>query len=177
MFPSVLVRFAVPVAILVVLASLYVGLSGPSQTLLTAPPGGFVALTLLVVMGLALFAGYMLARDIPSRLARRLTLIAVIACSLYAGGVDARGIYAVNAFEGDLELLSERWMTLSGSGTSITATSLERRKTTNLPAASDAVAAAGPGSCVTVEVERSATGAERIKRPEQPIQASDISAC
>ena len=56
MSQSALVRFALPIAILVILASLYVGLHGPSQALLTPPPGGFVAVTLLVVVGLGLIA-------------------------------------------------------------------------------------------------------------------------
>src|SRR4029453_17673602 len=171
-------RFALPIAILAILASLYVGLSGPSQSLLSVPPGGFVAAPMLGVVGLALFAGYMLARDIPSRLGRRLVLLAVMAFSIYAGGVDARGLYAINAFDGDLQTVNERWMTLNGNSNTITATSLERRnKTIELPASPEAAAAAGPGQCVNVEIEKSADGAERIAADQAKISSSDPSPC
>ena len=178
MSQSALLRFALPIAILVILASLYVGLHGPSQALLTPPPGGFVAVTMLVVVGLALFAGFMLAKDVPSRLGRRLTLLAVMGCSIYLGGESARGLYARSAFGGELQTVTERWMTLSGKGDSITATSFQRRnKTVKLAASPEAAAAAGPGQCVNVSIEKSADGAERIAAEQAKISTSDLSPC
>ena len=71
------------------------------------PPSGFVVVTMVMVMGVSLFAGYMLAKDIPSRLVRRLTLIAVMALTIYAGGEGARGLYALSAFNGQDTVASE----------------------------------------------------------------------
>jgi hypothetical protein len=178
MSQSALVRFALPVAILVILASLYVGLHGPSQSLLTAPPGGFVAVTMLTVCGLALFAGFMLAKGVPSRLARRLVLLVVMAVSIYLGGESARGLYAINSFSGELQTVTESWMTLNGKGDSINATNLQRRnKSISLAATPEAAAAAGPGQCVTVKIEKSAEGAERIAADQAEISTSDLAAC
>jgi hypothetical protein len=177
MSQSALVRFALPIAILVILASLYVGLSGPSQTLLTAPSGGFVAVTMLLVMGLALFAGYQLAKDIPSRLGRRLVLLVVMAFSIYAGGVDARGLYAVNAFGGELETVTESWMAMRGKGKLITAMNPSRNKSIGLAASPEAAAAAGLGQCVSVHIEKSADDAERIAPNQPEIGISDLSPC
>ena len=177
MSQSALVRFALPFAILAILASLYVGLHGPSQKLLTPPPGGFVGITMLVVVGLALFAAFMLAKDIPSRLARRLTLVAVLAVSIYLGGENARGLYAVNAFGGELQTFSESWMTLNGKGDSVTVTSFERRKTIKLAASPDVATMAGPGQCVNVQIEKSAEGVERIAPNQPKISTADLSPC
>jgi hypothetical protein len=170
-------RYAVPIVLLAILAGLYLKMHPLSQRLLTPPPGGFVALTMATVMGAALFAGYMLAKDIPSRLVRRLTLIAVMALSIYAGGEDARGLYALSAFNGQDTVASERWMTLRGRGDTISLTSLQRRKTISVRASPDAVAAARPGRCVSITVERSASGAERVVTLQPEIQAGDISSC
>jgi hypothetical protein len=177
MSQSVLVRFALPVAILVILACLYIGLSGPSQTLLSVPSPGFVGVTMLVVVGLAGFAGYMLAKDIPSRLGRRLVLLLVMAFSIYAGGVDARGLYAVNAFDGQPEPVTERWMTMKGKAGEVVVTSLERRKTIDLAATPDAIDAAGPGKCVSLQIERSSAGAERIAPSQPEITVADLRPC
>lgn len=178
MSQSVLLRFALPIAILVVLASLYVGLHGPSQALLTPPPGGFVAITMLVVCGLALFSAYMLAQDIQSRLARRLTLLGLMALSIYLGGESARGLYAINAFGGELQTSSEQWMTLSGIDETITATSLQRNnRTIQIAAEKDAAGAAEPGQCVNIRVETAANGAARIAANQPKISISDLSPC
>jgi carbon starvation protein CstA len=178
MSQSAIIRFALPIAILVILASLYAGLHGPSQSLLTPPPGGFVAVTMLVVVGLALFAGIMLARDVPSRLGRRLVLLAAMGISIYLGGESARGLYAINAFDGELQTVTERWMTLRGQGETITAASLERRnKSIQLASSAEAAAAASLGQCVNVQIEKSAGGAERIAAEQAKISTSDLSPC
>jgi hypothetical protein len=119
----------------------------------------------------------MLAKDIPSRLVRRLTLITVMALTIYAGGESARGLYVLSAFNGQDAVASEPWMTLGRRGDTITLSSLKRQKTISLRASRDAVAAVGPGRCVTIAVERSASGAERVATSQRAIQASDISSC
>jgi hypothetical protein len=133
---------------------------------------------MLIVVSLALFAGIMLARDIPSRLGRRLMLLAVMGGSIYLGGESARGLYAINAFDGELQTVTERWMTVRGKGETITATSLQRRnKTIELAASSEAAAAAGLGQCVNVSIEKSVQGAERVAAEQPKISTSDISPC
>jgi len=170
-------RYAVPIVLLAIIAGLYMGMHPLSQRLLTPPPSGFVVVTMVMVMGVSLFAGYMLAKDIPSRLVRRLTLIAVMALTIYAGGEGARGLYALSAFNGQDAVASEPWMTLGGRGDTITLRSVKRRKTIRLRASRDAVAAVRPGRCVSIAVERSASGAERVAASQPAIQASDISSC
>jgi hypothetical protein len=170
-------RYAVPIVLLAIIAGLHLRMHPLSRRLLTPPPTGFVAVTMVTVIGVALFAGYMLAKDIRSRLVRRLTLIAVMALSIYAGGEDARGLYALSAFNGQDTVASEPWMTLGGRGDTITLTSLHRRKTISVRASPDAVAAVRPGRCVSIAVERSASGAERVAASQPAIQASDISSC
>jgi hypothetical protein len=170
-------RYAVPIVLLAILSGLYVRMHPLSQRLLTPPPGGFVAVTMVTVMGVAFIAAYMLAKDIPSRLLQRLTLIAVMALSIYGGGENARGLYALSAFNGQNTIAREPWMTLGGRGDTMTLTSLRRRRSISVPASPDAVAAARAGRCVSIAVERSASGAERVAGSEPAIQTSDIYSC
>ena len=66
---------------------------------------------------------------------------------------------------------------LGGGGNSVTVSNMARRKTITLPAAGDAAVAARPGNCVSIEIEKSASGAERIAKSQPEIQATDISVC
>ena len=177
MNPAAYWRYAVPIVFLAILGGLYLWMHPASQRLLTPPPGGFVAVTMVTIMGVAVIAGYMLAKDIPSRLMRRLTMIAVMALSIYAGGEAARGLYALSAFNGQDTVASEPWMTLGGRGNTMTLTSLRRRKTISVQAWPDAVAAAGAGRCVSIAVERSASGSERVAASQPAIQINDIYSC
>jgi hypothetical protein len=170
-------RYAVPIVLLAILSGLYLWMHPLSQRLLTPPPGGFVAVTMVTVMPVALIAGYMLSKDIPSRLLQRLTLIAVMALSIYAGGENARGLYALSAFNGQKTVAREPWMTLGGRGDTMTLTSLRRRRSISVPASPDAVAAARAGRCVSIAVERSASGAERVAGSQPAIQTMDIYSC
>lgn len=172
-----LLRFGVPAAALLIIGGLYVGMHPLSLRLLSPPPGGFVAVTIVVVFSLALVAGYIFARDIPSRLVRRLVMISVMAFALYAGGVDARGLYSLAAFGKDVTSTSEPWMTIRGSGGDLLVTSLPRRKSLSLPATPEAIAAAGPGQCVDVMIDKAPSGAERLAASQKIIEAGDISAC
>jgi len=171
-------RYGIPVVVLATLGALLLALHGHSQRLLTPPSSGFIAITMLICFALAFYAAYMLAKDLPSRLARRLVVIGVMAFALYAGGETSRGIYAINAFGNEpASLTKESWMTLGGSGNSVTVSNMARRKTITLPAAADAAVAARPGNCVSIEIEKSASGAERIAKSQPEIQATDISVC
>jgi hypothetical protein len=50
-------RYAVPIVLLAIIAGLYLGMHPLSQRLLTPPSSGFVAVTMVTVVGVALFAG------------------------------------------------------------------------------------------------------------------------
>ncbi|WP_156029774.1 hypothetical protein [Sphingomonas sp. URHD0057] len=171
-------RYGIPLVVLATLAALLVAMHSASQMLLTPPSGGFIGITMLICAAIAFYAAYMLAGDLPSRLARRLIVIGVMAFAFYAGGETSRGLYAINAFgNGPATVAKEPWMTINGHGSSITLTNAARRKSITLPATADAALAARPGNCVNVEVERSASGAERIAKSRGAIQATDISVC
>jgi hypothetical protein len=175
---ATLLRYGIPLVVLATLAALLMAMHNASQTLLTPPSGGFIGITILISAAIAFYAAYMLARDLPSRLARRLTMIGIMAFALYAGGETSRGFYAMNAFGDEPGTVArESWMTINGHGSSVTLTNAARRKTITLPATPNAALAARPGNCVNVEVERSASGAERIAKSQGAIQPTDISVC
>lgn len=170
-------RYAIAIALLAIVGGLYVGMHPLSQRLLTPPPGGYVGMTILIVMVMAGFAAYALCVDIPSRLARRLAVLAVMMFTLYAGGETARGLYARQAFGGELTRSDERWMVVGGGGQSISATSMERHRTKSVAATPEAIAAVARfGQCVTLPIERSPAGAERIGQ-HPPLTAADLSGC
>lgn len=176
--PAAIARLAFVVLFLAILFAGYSGLHDDSQRLLTPIPGRAVGVPMALSMALAFGLGQYAVRAINSRLVRRLVLLATMASTLYLSGECFRGLYARSAFSGPLTSSAERWMTMGNAqGTTITAQSPGRRKNYGFPATPEAVAAAGFGKCITVRIERSADGLERIAPEMKALTPADLARC
>jgi hypothetical protein len=103
-----------------------------------------------------------------------------LALTLFACGVSGRGLYAVMAFRGPITTISEQW-TVNGFGqkkAALSASRTGRPRAIAFPASMEAVAAVtGFGSCITVRIDRSQSGAERLTADQGVIGVQDLTPC
>jgi hypothetical protein len=161
------------------------GAGDASSTLVSPMPSAAVATgmaTWLLVGGTLVLV---LGRLALPRLARRLLTIGLLALTGWSSGTMGRALYVTVAFafaESVEEEATPLLVTGTPNGTretqSLAATSLEHRRTLSVPFDADAAEEiAGPFTCITLPLERTASGVARLRLPDEPLGVDDLASC
>ena len=157
---------------------------GASASLISPlPAAGFVPVFLLCVA--AIFGVSFIVGKMPlPRLVRRLLAIGAMAISVWSIGTIARAAYAavVFAVADDVEQVPLSWTVIgspNGTGAqTLHAMSPETRRGLSVAFDAAAVEAIARGTrCFELPVERTASGFERIRLPEDALGAERLIAC
>lgn len=151
-------------------------LGGAASALLTPLPTAWMAPTMALAIGLGIALSWVLAEGLPWRLARRLTVVGVLAATLYFSGQTMRGLYVVLTFSGDVQA-DEVSLLVTGFGNGHLQ-AVHRSlagPVRRIPIRADADVGEPRGMCVTVGIERTAGGAERLAGEE--VGEEDVGPC
>ncbi len=155
--------------------------SGASARLVSPPPRSIMMAGILAWLAFGTFVAVVLGGVTMPRLVRRLTVLGCLAASGWALGTIGRATYATIAFAlaTSIDEVPSPWRAFQpGGGASVTVSSFEHRRSLKVDA--DAAAAAEISRhpmCLTLTLQRTQSGAVRVRQPERPLTLADLVPC
>lgn len=166
------------VGLLVSLAVAAFALGGAADALLTPLPKSWMLPTMFSAIGLAIALAVVLAEAVPWPLGRRLTVVAVLAGTLYSAGQVARGLYTTFVFSGEVARGERRFLVTGSEARSLRVVDRSRPgPVRRIQVDGEFVDGGSRGQCVTVGIERAPSGAERLAPGARVNVARDVGPC